>query len=197
MKVSSFLAGGVAAALLCASTSHAQQKSAISHGSWLVGGTAAFDHTNSGGSQTSVSLQPFGLYFFADHLGLGGTLDLGYSSLTNAHTTFIGAEPTIRYFFGDPGGKLFPYLNASVGPSWRRFKVEDNSPLGEQTTHGLDFTGSAGLMRLLGTHVGLTGEVYFTHRHRSTDISSSIENATVTGNNDSYGLRFGFNAFVF
>jgi hypothetical protein len=198
MKVSSLL-GGVAAVVVVASSSLAQAKSAIGHGSWLVGGTADLAHSNAGGnSTTAATFQPFGLYFVADHLGIGGTLSLGHVSTdagaTESHDTAIGAEPTIRYFFGDLAGKLFPYLNAAIGPSWDKLKFEGNgSTSGEETTTAVEFTGSAGVMRLLASHVGLTGEVYYTHRHRSSDVG----NATLKANSDNYGLRFGFNAFVF
>jgi len=197
MKVSSLLCGAVAV-VIGATSSFAQQKTAVSHGSWLVGGTAGLSHTHASGSTTIISVQPLGLYFVADRLALGGTVDLSYASTSagtaDFHDTGIGAEPTIRYFFGDLTGKTFPYLNAAVGPSWQRTKAENNGTgSGEQTTTGLDLTGSAGVMQMLATHVGLSGELYFTHRHRSSDVGA----ATLKSNSDSYGLRFGFNAFVF
>jgi len=198
MKVSSLLRG-VAAVVIGASAAVAQPKSAISHGSWLVGGTAGLSHSNAGGaSTTTVSFLPLGLYFVADRLALGGTLDLAHLSNSAGdarfHDTVIGAEPTIRYFFGDLAGNLLPYLNGAIGPSREHSKSENNGTgSGEQTTTGLDLTGSAGLMRLLGTHVGLNGEVYYTHRHVSRDLGA----ATFKSSTDNYGLRFGFNAFVF
>lgn len=200
MKVSSFLTGGVCALVFGAATLAAQQKSPIGKGSWLVGGSAGLSHTDEA-DVTTASLAPFGLYFVAPHLALGGTLDLAYASshvqVGDSHTTLIGVEPTIRYFFGDLSGNLFPYLNASVGPSWEKFKIDGtgSSADGEQTTTGLELTGSAGLMRMLATHVGLTGELYYTHAHQSTDVSTTTSN--ITHNQNSYGLRFGISAFVF
>lgn len=201
MKVSSWFTGSVCAIVLGATTLTAQQKSPIGKGGWIVGGSAGLSHTDdSGTGTTNVAFAPFGLYFFAPRLALGGTLDLAYGSSSLAgndtHDTFVGAEPTIRYFFGDPAGKLFPYLNASIGPSWDRFKVDGGPAGGEQTSHGLDITGSAGLMQMLSTHVGLTGELFYTHVHQSTDVSSTTA-STITRNRSTYGIRFGFSAFVF
>jgi hypothetical protein len=200
MKVSSCFAGAACALVLGATTLIAQQKSPIGKGSWLVGGTAGLSHSDDGGGTTNVSLAPFGLYFFAPHLALGGTVNLAHSSshtgIGDSHETFAGVEPTIRYFFGDLSGKLFPYLNASAGPSWEKFKLDAPSPAGgEQTTTGLALTASAGLMQMLATHVGLTGEVYYTHLHQSTDEGSSLPD--LTHNRSEYGLRFGISAFVF
>lgn len=197
MKVSSLACAAVAVAI-GASSSFAQQKTAVSHGSWLVGGSAGVSHSNAGSSATTISFAPFGLYFVADRLALGGTLDLAYASTSSGgaefHDTFIGAVPTIRYFFGDLSGKTFPYLNAAVGPSWLRTTAENNGTSnGAQTTTGVDLTASAGVMQMLATHVGLSGEAYYTRRHRSSEVGST----TVKSNNDTYGLRFGFNAFLF
>lgn len=197
MTVSSWFARGVCAVVLSATALSAQQTSPIGKGGWIVGGSAGLSHTTNegGGSSNSVSLAPLGLYFFAPRLALGGTLDLAYASSTvqgsDAHDSFVGIEPTIRYFFGDPAGKLFPFLNASIGPSWDHFHVENS--VNDQTVHGLDLTASAGLMQMLSTHVGLTGELYYAHAHRSTDLGP----VTSTSNRSNYGLRFGFSAFVF
>jgi hypothetical protein len=198
MKVSSWVCG-IAAVVAGASVSVAQQKTALSHGSWLVGGTAGASHSNAGGgSTTAISFQPLGLYFVADRLAIGGTLDLAHLSndAGNAqfHSSVVAAEPTIRWFFGDLTGKVFPYVNAAIGPSWERSKAEGTgTAVGEQTTTGLDLTGSAGLMRMLATHVGLNGEIYYSHRHRSSDVGVT----TLESNSDNYGVRFGFNAFLF
>lgn len=198
MRVSSLL-GGAVGVVLGASGAFAQSASPVAHGSWLVGGSATISHnsTDGGPSVTNVSFAPFGLYFAADRLGLGGTLGIGYASGHSgggdSHDTFIGIEPTIRYFFGDPAGKLFPFVNASVGPSWERLRIEGGGSSQEGTTHGLDFTGSVGLTRMLATHVGLTGELYYTTRHRSTDVGAT----TAKQDSQSYGVRFGFDAFVF
>jgi hypothetical protein len=200
MKVSSWYTGSLCALILAATTLSAQQKSPIGKGSWLVGGSAALSHSKEGDAGTTqVSLAPFGLYFFVPRLALGGTLNLTHLSSTapigDSHETFVGVEPTIRYFFGDLSSKLFPYLNASVGPSWEKFKA-DGLGAGEQTTKGLDLTGSAGLMTMLATHVGLTGELYYTHVHRSSEVNSTSQPA-LTSNQSQYGLRFGISAFVF
>lgn len=198
MRVSSLLCGAVAV-VLGASEALAQATSPVGHGSWLVGGSATIshDHTDGGPSATNVAFAPFGLYFVGDRLGLGGTLDVGYASGhsggVDSRNTFVGVEPTIRYFFGDPAGKLFPFLNASVGPSWEQLRIDDGATRQEGATHGLDFTGSAGVMRMLATHVGLTGELYYTTRHRSTDVGPT----TAKQDSQSYGVRFGFDAFVF
>jgi hypothetical protein len=198
MKVSSWFAGSVCALVMGAATLGAQQKSPIGKGGWIVGGSAGLSHTNNDGGPgtTNLALAPFGLYFFAPRLALGGTVSLAYASTSvanaDSHDSFVGIEPTIRYFFGDPAGKLFPYLNASIGPSWESFHI-DNGNNNDQTVHGLDVTGSAGLMQMLSTHVGLTGELFYSHQHRSTDFGTSSS----TNNRSSYGLRFGFSAFVF
>ena len=154
----------------------AQQKSPIGKGSWLVGGSAGHRRTLTQSARRRAYRSRRSAFTSSRRAWpLGGTLDLRVRVIASAQTTIrtprsSGIEPTIRYFFGDLPGKLFPYLNASIGPSWEKFKIDGATVGGEQTTHGLDITGSAGLMQMLSTHVGLTGELFYTHAHQSTDV---------------------------
>lgn len=202
MKVSSLVMSAVSAVVLGASAAVAQQPSPIGHGSWLVGGSAGLsrDHANGGSTRTTASLAPVGLYFVAPGLALGGTLNVGYATGVaqggDSHETVLGVAPTIRYFFGDLADKVFPYLNASVGPAWDRLTIGGGSS--DITTRSIDLTGSAGLMDMIVPHVGLSAELYYTARHRSSDREAqSGGTVTVTADNQSYGLRFGINAFVY
>jgi hypothetical protein len=188
------------AALVLAGEAGAQQKpSPIDRGSMIIGGTASLSrqHENeSDATATLVLAQPTTLVFIAPRLALGGTITVGYSSFMGGHTTTYGVGPSARYYFGDPAGKLFPFLSASVLPQWDRQHInESDASAGEpldQTMRLLALDGALGLTCLVATHVGVTGEAYYTHSEFTAN--SVLANRTQTSY--TYGLRFGITAFV-
>jgi hypothetical protein len=93
-----------------------------------------------------------------------------------------------------------PFVSATVQPSWTKghFDVLTITGTGTSTTSTIDATihsttidGSFGLTRLLATHVGLTGEAYYTNNHLSDDTPNARARTT-----SDYGVRFGLTIFV-
>jgi outer membrane protein W len=192
----------LAVAPLVFAPANAQQSSPIGQGSWIISGSAALsshhDETTDQ-NQTSIRLSPTGLLFIRPRLAIGGALALGYSSASNASFSTYGIGPSVRYYFGDMAGQLFPFVNASVIPIWQ--KTDGKGATGaapglpvisDGTTRVVSFDGSAGLTRLIATHVGLTGEAYYTHLSNTIDLGSTI----ISRASYDVGLRFGITVFV-
>ena len=194
-----FSAAQVAAASLVSSQANAQQSSPIAQGSWIISGSAGLSSNHDESTDqtaTSIHLSPTGLMFVRPRLAIGGTLSLGYTSTKQASYSTVGLGPSVRYYFGDMAGQLFPFISASVIPVWAKsdVKLPINGflPLSDATNHIITFDGSLGVTRLVATHVGLTGEAYYTRMQNHFDAGST------TTNRNSYdvGLRFGITVFV-
>ena len=193
------VAAQVVAGSFVSASANAQQSSPIGQGSWIIGGSAGLSSNHDESSDqtaTSVRLSPTGLVFVRPRLAIGGALSLGYSSSSNASFKTYGLGPSIRYYFGDMAGQLFPFVNASVMPVWQKSSVKSVSGLpispSDATNRIIAYDGSVGLTRLVATHVGLTGEAYYAR------LSSKIDAGSSTTNRNSYdvGLRFGITVFV-
>lgn len=179
-----------------ASPMRAQQTSPLAQGSWIIAGSAGFSSSHVDGSDQSVTsfhLSPTALTFVQTRLAIGGLAALGYSSGANGHFTTYGLGPSARYYFGDLAGQLFPFVSASVFPVWTKSSnVSAGVSTSDVTTRYLTFDGSVGLTRLVATHVGLTGEAYYTHLDTKVDLGSTNN---IRGSYD-VGLRLGLTVFV-
>ena len=195
-------AAQVAFTSLVSTSANAQQSSPIGRGSWIISGSAALSSNHdetTDQTRTSVSLSPTGLLFIRPRLAIGGALALGYSSAPNASFSTYGIGPSVRYYFGDMSGQLFPFVNASVIPIWQKTNVKNPTSglpglpgFSDATNRLVSFDGSAGLTRLVATHVGLTGEAYYTHLSNTLDLGST----TTSRASYDVGLRFGITVFV-
>jgi hypothetical protein len=192
-------AAQVAAVSFVSSPANAQQSSPIGQGSWIISGSAGLSSNHdetTDQTATSVRLSPTGLMFVRPRLAIGGALALGYTSTKNASYSTYGLGPSLRYYFGDTAGQLFPFVSASVIPYWQKTNVKTQPsgfpPALDATNRVISFDGSLGLTRLVATHVGLTGEAYYTR------LENHIDAGPTSTNRNSYdvGLRFGITVFV-
>lgn len=188
MRILSWGAVAIGASLLVtAGVARAQTKSAIGVGSWIVSGSANISHGSSGSSDgTSIAVAPSALYFFKPRWAFGGLLGGSYQKSLGYTVKSLAIGPEIRYYAAEPAAKTLPFVSFAIQPAWARQEAPNG---GVSDSRSLDIDGSAGLTQLIATHVGLTGELYYTRS--STHIGS---NTDVFGR---YGLRFGITAFVF
>ena len=168
---------------LVSSPANAQQSSPIGKGSWIISGSAGLSSNHdetTDQTQTSVRLSPTGLLFVRPRLAIGGAATLGYSSAPNTSFSTFGIGPSVRYYFGDMAGQLFPFVSASVIPIWQKTNVKtvtNGVPglpgLSDATNRIVSIDGSVGVTRLVATHVGLTGEAYYGHLSNTVDVGST------------------------
>jgi hypothetical protein len=201
MKMSWITTIGLPIACALPLSLRAQTSSPIGRGSWIVGGTARFDNfrdETAKQSSTSVALAPSGLYFVRRQVAIGTTALLGYTRGSGRRSTSYGIGPTARLYFGDSASRILPFLSASVSPQ-RITSHTDRTvvnglavPQTDASSSVLDFDGSAGLTWMAATHVGLTGEAFYTRSKLSFDVASAPDRTA-----HDMGLRFGVTAFVF
>jgi hypothetical protein len=187
--------------LLIGAPAFAQERStAVSRGSWIISGSAGFSRSHddlSDQTSTSISASPTALMFVASRFAIGGRLTGGYSKSGSFKSTSYGLGPSARYYLGDSASKWLSFLGASVFPQWGTSKVSSVTN-GVVTPVDVDATdlamdASLGLTRLLVTHVGVTGEAYYTRINRS----STSRGTTNDFNTNAFGVRFGLTAFLY
>ena len=189
------------AVAVVASSAEAQQGSPINAGGWIIAGSGGLSSSTDDASDrttTSFRLSPTGLYFVQPRLAIGGSLPFSYTSFsTGGHATVFGLGPSLRYYFGEPTGQLFPFISASVLTSWQNSQatsvIAGNRVTNEVTSRLLSLDGSAGITRMLATHVGLTGEAYYTHSSSRAEIGAS----SLKQEGHDLGLRFGLTVFIY
>lgn len=172
----------------------AQANGPTSKGNALVGGAASVSrstHSVEGddddNSATLVALSPHVLYFVAPRVALGGTL--GYARASgggsSSSSTFVG--PEARVFFADPAAKAQPFIGATIGREWSNF----DTPIGDEDTESTRYGGSVGVIFMATRQVGISSELYI-QRSSSDGLTSTSPDVT----NTTFGLRFGFAAFL-
>lgn len=162
----------------------------IARGSRMVSGTASLARVEAGGSGvTTINVNPTVLWFIKDGFALGGELGLGYQTADGFSATMWTLGPAVRWFAARPDARTLPFLGAAVmfGRSSSRFDTFEFS--GSSNT----LEAVAGATRMLARHVGLTGELFVSR----SSSEGSDGTTTSTSNSTTFGLRFGFSAFLF
>lgn len=193
-----------AAALFVAASAplSAQHASPLHAGGWIISGGGSAGRTHYDGDQegdiTHINLQPTGLVFVTSHFAVGGTIPLSYNGFSNpsGHAFGFGIGPAARYYFAADTARWLPFIGASVQPQWQ--EVHETVVALGNTTRTVDFEnrvvtadGSLGLTRLVAQHVGVSGELYYTHSALHTSLGPNGPK----GSSD-VGARFGLTVFV-
>jgi hypothetical protein len=200
MKMSAYRLG-LGFLLLAATPAFAQSRSTpVSKGAWLISGSAGFSRSHddlTDQNQTNAGASPTALRFVASRFAIGGTLSASYSKSGSSKFTSYGIGPSARFFLGDTASRWLPFINASVFPQWSTSKSTifvngiSTSITGDQTAIALD--GSLGITRILVSHVGATGEAYYTRFNRSSNTNGTSRDYTV----NIFGARFGLSVFLY
>lgn len=174
----------------------AQITSPLHAGAWIVGGSASASHSTGTFATTFVQLSPTALALVTPNFAIGGVGAIGYRSNDDGHAWTYGIGPSARLFLGDVSSVTLPFVSGSILPQWNKTHVTSStvgSFTGDESSHQYAFDGSVGVTRMIATHVGLTGEAYYTHIKFSSDLSTG---ASVESSQNQYGVRVGLTAFV-
>lgn len=149
----------LAAILIGAHTANAQ----INEGNIMVGGTLAgfnadFDHS------TSLTLSPKAAWFVQDGLAIGGYVNLGFTHLNGANTTYnYGLGPLARYYFqAEKVGNLSKakfFWEGNVG--FEGTSSTKKNGVGGGSTNGLGFGVGPGLAYFITPNIGLEALVKY------------------------------------
>lgn len=199
MKVSSFRLG-IALVALAAPAFAQTGPSPVSKGGWVVDGNASFSRTSSDASnnaQTSFSVTPTALVFVASRIAIGGSLGLGYAKNGDFKSSSFAVGPRAQFYLGDTASQWLPFVSGSVLPQWASSRttaaISGTPTVVESDSFGLTLDASLGLTRLLASHVGATGEAYYTRRNAETESRGVSTDFTT----NSFGLRFGLTVFLY
>ncbi len=183
---------GLLFAVLSAGPAAAQQY-ATDRGVVLVAGTANVSHFHdrrSGGSSTTVSLNPRVGYFVIPGLALSANLQVASTSSDGASTHAWGVGPGATWYFRHRRVVLNPYLAVRT-LYYRETTHLDGLP--DLTTEQFSWAGAAGLSLFVARNAALLGELYYQHFH----LAARVQGADVSASAEEYGVQFGVAVFVF
>lgn len=137
----------------------------LDRGAYLLGGTLGF--VSLGGDlyatptedrQTAFAFQPKAEAFLFPRvtIGLFAALDR-FSYEDDARIRVFTIGPKASYYFGDPAGRLFPFLSLGAGYSAATLEYPDGS---EDDGPGFAAVLSGGAAYLVSGQVALTGEAF-------------------------------------
>jgi hypothetical protein len=195
----------IATGLLSALPLHAQD-SPIDPGVYILDGSVSFRsqggdlYSADGDRQTTISLQPAGLYVLAPKTAVGGQLRVSRSSQDAGSTTTLGLGPSVTYYLGEPDAEVFPFVAANLlllrsSTSVDLGTIDLGGPIDlgteEITLTGLAVDVQAGFTYMLARNVGLTSAAFFLYERLSDDDVPEAQ----TGN--TLGVQVGITAFIF
>jgi outer membrane protein len=173
-------------ALLLASAPVSAQSYPIDDGSILIGGSAAF--TSQGFEDedertTTLSINPTFGYFITEGFAVGGEALIERISFDGDASTVLGIGPFLAYFFGGPGSRTYPFVQAGV--AYRSTSVE-----------GIDLSGfgadvSVGAAFMVARNAAITAEAF------AQFASFSLEGSDESIGSNTYGLRAGVGVFIY
>jgi hypothetical protein len=192
--------------LLSALPLHAQD-SPIDPGVYILDGSVSFRsqggdlYSADGDRQTTISLQPAGLYVLAPKTAVGGQLRVSRSSQDTGSTTTLGLGPSVTYYLGEPDAEVFPFVAANLLLLRSSRSVDlgsvdigfgDPVELGEEdiTLTGLAVDIQAGFTYMLARNVGLTTAAFFLYERLGSDDTDAQAGNTL-------GVQVGITAFIF
>ena len=195
-----------------AAGSRAPRESPVGRGSIQVGGTASLTHARDLGTDfewTTLDVMPRAGYFVAR--GLAVNLNLRHRRIWNEDRATVrdetfsewAAGPGLTYFVTTRFPRVFPFVAGRTMFS-RAVNTADiySSPQSpdpaiddrEAKTRSRILQVSAGLMYMIGSHVGITGESFY-QRTRVTLAPDTPDESSNSA--ELFGVQWGFAIFIF
>ena len=172
------------------------QNSPIDRGSWIVSGSASFDRQQVDGRDSwSIYVSPSVARFVARGLAIGGVGGVGYSHIDGlGSSTTLLAGPTISYYAGTPGGRLYPHAGAAYSYRWQKYRQpQPAGPDRTQRDHASVIEAFAGTLYMVARNVGLHGQVYYEYRW----YESTIPGFSSSSEASRFGVRSGLSVFIY
>lgn len=177
-----------------------------------MGGTAAFTHTRDRGTDfewTTLDVMPRVGYFVTR--GLAVNLNLRHRRIWNEDRATVrdetfsewAAGPGLTYFATTRFPRLFPFVagrtmfNRTLNTADIYSSPQSPEPAIDNRkarTSSRIWQVSAGLMYMVGSHVGITGEGFYQRTRASLEPGTSNETSNSA---ELFGLQWGFATFIF
>ncbi|MGH7628945.1 MAG: hypothetical protein ACREOF_06070 [Gemmatimonadales bacterium] len=176
-------------ALLLAAQPVVGQYSPVHAGSIQLAGTAQFSHFRDIGNDagdTVFELAPRVGYFLLRGLALNANLRYRHDAADAGSASGWGIGPGLTYYVSGLSGRLYPFVSGRTLFTWQRSSNAAGVVIDRR--HSTSWLLSTGVLVLLATHVGLTGELFYQHDQFTVEPG--------TNSAESYGLQWGFAIFV-
>lgn len=188
------------------------RESPVRRGSIQAGGAASFTHTRDRGTDfewTTLDLMPRAGYFVLR--GLAVNLNLRHRRIWNEDRATVrdetfsewGAGPGLSYFVTTRFPRVFPFVSGRTMFS-RTLNTADiySSPQSpepaiddrEARSRSRIWQVSGGVMYMVGSHVGLTGEAFYQRTRVTLEPGTPAESSNSA---ETFGLQWGFATFIF
>lgn len=164
-------------------------------GSWMVGGNIGGLNLGFGKSITnfSIAVNPIGLYFITDNLGIGGRALLGVNANSVSGGTSItkfsfGIAPTLRYYFTEMGkGKIFGEAAVDLEGTSTTTKIAGVSK--SQSDNNTGFSLGIGYNYFFNPHVALEAGLRYADKIGAYNVPGAATGL------DNINLNFGLQIF--
>ena len=183
------------------------QQSPIQKGSIQIGGTASFTHDHDIGNDfgwTSLKLAPRVGYFIARGLALSGNFRFqriwydDQETIKDQRALTWGIGPGLTYYVPTRFHRLYPFASART----LFLRTHSHSTLTSANTFGDGSSEStnnvwlvsAGALYMVGTHVGVTSELFYQHEYFTARYGILPANGNSA---EMYGLQWGITAFIY
>jgi len=188
---------GVAMSLLMVGLAPAvaQKPSPTTKGTWIIAGSGEFSRSvdeTSDLTVTSFGLAPTAMRLVIPRLAIGASFVGSYFKTGDQHGTLFGIGPLVHYYFGDADGSMFPFLGAGVSREWNNIHTTAGGQSQDADANRTAIELTAGLTKLIATHVGITAEAFWNKSSQKTEGFSEF-----SIKNHEFGVRFSVTAFVF
>jgi len=178
-----------------AAAQSAQKPSPTTTGTWIIAGSGEFSRSvDEEGDQavTSFGLAPTAMRLIIPRLAIGASLVGSYFKAGDQTGKLFGIGPRVHYYFGDAAGSMFPFVGAGVSREWNKIHSTSGGQAQDADATRTAVELSAGLTKLIATHVGITAEAFWTKSSQTTEGFAQFNEK-----NHQFGVRFSVTAFVF
>jgi hypothetical protein len=175
----------------------AAQGSPIQRGAIQIAGSAQVSHSRdieSGAGTTSVGISPRVGFFVTRGLELSANLAFQRISADVQRGTAWGVGPGATYYFDVRSRTFYPYLSAVALLTWSTLDSPSSVLLTELKTTDFTWQASGGGLFMIGSHVGITGELFYRREHVTLNLTGSPDQVQ---RQETYGLQWGIAAFLF
>ncbi|MFN2601378.1 MAG: hypothetical protein ABR582_01335 [Gemmatimonadaceae bacterium] len=183
------------------------QQSPIQKGSIQVAGTASLTHERDIGNDvgwTSFELSPRVGYFVVRGLAVNWNLHFrrvwfeDEETITNQRALEWGIGPGLTYYVSTRSRHFYPFLSARTLFTRSALHATVTNAGQEERTNGSSTNNvwlvSGGALYMVGTHVGVTSELFYEHEYFTSRYGISPGNGN---SSEMYGLQWGIAAFIF
>src|SRR5262249_18997764 len=160
-----------------------------------LAGSAQLTHSRDIGNDrgwTVFEVTPRIGYFVLKGLAVNANLRLHHGWGEGSRYTEWGVGPGLTYYINVKSRRFYPFLSGHTLFVWGN-SSQDQFGIANNSTNTV-WLGSVGGLIMLGSHVGISGELFYQHQRLTAKSSGTPR---VANSAEDYGLQWGIAAFIF